>query len=324
MKTNVVMDVSNLFRMSFHAHSKEQDDILLAMANKSFMDIINKYYRETNCDEVVLAFDGSKNWRKSFTKNAPDEDSDRFTYKVYKGNRRKNLTESELAKLARFDEHVNEFREMLREYTGLLVLHHDRLEADDLIGGFISSRRDEKHLIISSDRDYLQLMKFPGVSQLDPKTGKMLNLIDYDNDPEYFMFQKCIRGDAGDNVMSSYPRVRETKIKAAYQSDYEFNNLMQHTFEASYIHPKTGEALVRKCATKDLFEENELLMDLTKQPAVIKEMITDAIEYAIENRGTYHMVKFMRYCNRMDFQHIIHNIQNYNKLLKGPKVRVTA
>lgn len=325
MKTNVVMDVSNLFRMSFHAHSKEQDDILLAMANKSFMDIINKYARESKCDEVVLAFDGPKNWRKTFTKNAPNEGNDDcVTFKRYKGHRKDKLTEAELEKLRRFDEHVVEFRDMLREYTGLLVLQHDRLEADDIIGGFISSRRDEKHLIISSDRDYLQLQRFPGVSQLDPKTGKKLTLIDHDHDPEYFMFQKCIRGDAGDNVMSAYPRVRETKIKAAYESDYERNNLMQHTFDVTYLHPKTGEAITKKFVTGEVFEENEMLMDLVKQPDVIQEMIMKAIEYGFDNRGTYHMVKFLRYCSRMDFQHLIQNIQNYNKLLKGPSRSATA
>lgn len=319
MKTNVIMDVSNLFRMSFHAHSKEQDDILLAMTNKSFMDIINKYYRENKCDEVVLAFDGHKNWRKLFTKHAPDAGNDGcITFKKYKGNRRSKLTDSELAKLERFDEHVVEFREMLKKYTGLLILHHDRLEADDLIGGYIRTHQDEKHLIISADRDYLQLLRFPGVAQLDPKTGKKLNLIDYDNDPDYFMFQKCIRGDAGDYVMSSYPRIYETKIKEAYTDDYVRNNIMQHTFEVSYLHPKTGEALKKKFVTGEVFEENEMLMDLTKQPDVIQEMIEAAIEYAKANRGKYHMVQFLRYCNKMDFQHIIHNIQNYNKLLKGP------
>lgn len=325
MKTNVVMDVSNLFRMSFHAHSKEQDDILLAMANKSFMDIINKYARESKCDEVVLAFDGPKNWRKTFTKNAANEDNeDCVTFKKYKGQRKDKLTEKELEKLKRFDEHVVEFREMLREYTGLLVLQHDRLEADDIIGGFVSSRRDEKHLIISADRDYLQLQRFPGVAQLDPKTGKKLTLSEYDDDADYFMFQKCIRGDAGDNVMSAFPRVRETKIKSAYASDYEKNNLMQNLFEVTYLHPKTGDGVTKKFVTGEVFEENEMLMDLTKQPDVIQEMITTAIDYGFANRGKYHMVKFLRYCSRMDFQHLISNIQNYNKLLKGPSSSVTV
>lgn len=318
MKTNVIMDVSNLFYSTFYAFSKEQDDILLAMANKSFMDIINKHFRESKCDEVVLAFDGKRNWRKLYTKSP-----DALTYKAYKGHRRQKMTDSEKAKLERFDEHVIEFREMLKEYTGLLVLQHEKLEADDLIAGYIRMHRDEKHLIISQDRDYLQLLRYPNVAILDPKTGKKLNLMEYDNDPDYFMFRKCIRGDAGDNVISSYPRLFETKIKEAYTSDYARNNVMQHKYEVTYI-DSNGEAKIKKYKTADVFEENEMLMDLTKQPDVIQEMIERSIKKSKANRGTYHMVKFLRFCSRMDFQHIIHNISNYNKLLKGPSLIFTA
>lgn len=318
MKTNVIMDVSNLFYSSFYAYSKEREDILLAMANKSFMDIINKYYRETGCDEVVLAFDGKKNWRKTYT-SQPHA----ITYKKYKGHRRQKMTESEKRKLELFDEHVVEFREMLKQYTGLLVLQHERLEADDLISGYIQMHPNEKHLIVSQDRDYLQLLRYPNVSILDPKTGKKLNLSEYDDDPEYFMFRKCIRGDAGDNVISAYPRLYETKIKEAYTSDYARNNIMQHVFDVSYI-DSDGEAKVKKMKTEEVFEENEMLMDLSKQPDVIREMMEKSIRASIEGRGTYHMVKFLRYCNRMDFQHLIHSITNYNKLLKGPSRLFTA
>jgi hypothetical protein len=322
MKTNVILDVSNLFYSSFYAHSKEQDNILLAMANKSFMDIINKYSRETKSDEVVLAFDGSRNWRKSYTKNAPDADNPGcLTYKKYKGHRREKMTDKEKQKLEVFDKHVIEFREMLKEYTGLLILHNDRLEADDLIAGFIKMHPGEKHLIVSQDRDYLQLLRYSHVSILDPKTGKQLTLIEYDHDPDFFMFQKCIRGDAGDNVISSYPRIREPKIKAAYEDDYELTNLLNHEFDVEYLCPKTGTLVKRHYVTKDVFEENAMLMDLTSQPTAVKEIMNTSIKQSLENRGTYHMVKFLRFCNRMDFQHIIQNITNYNKLLRGPVLK---
>lgn len=317
MRCNVILDVSNLFYSAFHAHSKEQEEILLAMANKSFMDIINKHSREHKSDEVVLAFDGKKNWRKTYTR-MPEA----VTYKQYKGNRREKLTESEKRKLERFDQHVVEFRDMLREFTGLLVLQHDRLEADDLIAYFIQRRPKERHLIVSRDRDYLQLLQFPNVTLLDPATGKILTLEEYGNDPQYFMFRKCIRGDAGDNVMSSYPRIREPKIKAAFDNDYDFTNVMQHTFDAQWVHPKTGDIMSKKFKTARVFAENEILMDLTMQPEPIREILEEAVDYAYANRGRYDKVKFLRYCGRMDFQHIIQNITNYNTLLKGPSLTV--
>jgi 5'-3' exonuclease len=316
MKRNVIMDVSNLFYSVFHAYSKENDDILLAMANKSFMDTINKRYRENNCDEVILAFDGSKNWRKLYTSK-----DFAITHKRYKGQRRKNLTDSERQKLERFDSHVVEFREMLKAYTGLLVLHHDRLEADDLIAGYIDAHQDESHVIISRDRDYLQLLRYDNVSIIDPSNGKKLTLSEYDHDPDLFMFTKCIRGDASDNVISAYPRLYTTKLREAYVDDYAKNNIMQHEYTVEYIDSVSGAVLTRDYKTSEVFEENEMLMDLTKQPDVIREIIEKAIKDCKASRGTYHMIKFLRFCSKMDFQHIIHSINNYNKLLKGPAMR---
>jgi 5'-3' exonuclease len=314
MKTNVIMDVSSLFYSTYHAMSKEQDDILYAMANKSFMDIINKHHRESACDEVILAFDGKKNWRKTYTTSG-----DALTYKKYKGHRREKMTDAERSKLERFDEHVIEFREMLKEYTGLLVLQHERLEADDLIAGYIKMHKGEKHLIISPDRDYLQLLRYPHVSILDPRTNKQLTLMEYDNDPDYFIFHKCIRGDTGDNVMSSYPRLHGTKIKSAWTDDFMLNNIMKHEFTVSYIDKHTNTAREVTYKTIDAYEENVMLMDLTRQPEVIQEMIEKSIKKSKRTRGSYNMVKFMRYCNRMDFQHLLHSISRYNKLLKGPR-----
>lgn len=320
MKTNVIMDVSNLFYSSFHAHSKEREDILLAMSNKSFMDIINKRAREHQSDEVVLAFDGKRNWRKSFTRNAQREGNTTcLTYKKYKGTRRQKMTDSERAKLERFDEHVVEFREMLKEYTGLLILQDERLEADDLISGYIQMHPNDSHIIISGDRDYLQLQRFKNVVQIDPIKNKKLTLVEYDHDPNYFMFVKCIRGDGGDNVMSAYPRIRETKIKLAYEDDYECVNVMKHKYEIEYLDEITGAACKKKLNTEAVFEENEMLMDLTKQPDVIQELIVSSIKNSIETRGTYNMVKFLKFCGKNDFQHLIQSIGNYNKLLKGPK-----
>lgn len=312
MKRNIILDVSNLFYGAFYAMSKEQDDILYAMANKSFMDTINKKFRDNECDEVILAFDGKKNWRKTYTASPHA-----LTYKRYKGQRRQKMTDAEIAKLERFDAHVVEFREMLKEYTGLLVLHHDRLEADDLIAGYIQMHPNESHLVVSQDRDYLQLLQFPNVGILDPRTNKRLNLLEYDNDAKYFMFRKCLRGDTGDNVISAYPRIRETKIKEAYTDSYVRTNVMQNEFDV--VIPEGDTSRTVRLKTSDIFEENEMLMDLTKQPDVIWEMMERSISNAKANRSEYNVIKFLRYCTRMDFQHLLQSASNYHKLLKGPK-----
>ncbi len=36
-------------------------------------------------------------------------------------------------------------------------------------------------------------------------------------DPEWLLFEKCMRGDSSDNVFSAFPKVRTTKLKDAFQ-----------------------------------------------------------------------------------------------------------
>lgn len=313
MKVNLLIDVNALLYSVFFAALKEQEDILLAWANKTFMDTINKASKDYKSDEVILAFDGKFNWRKKYTASKYA-----LTYKKYKGHRRDRLTEAEKRKLEVFDGHVAEFREMLKEHTGLLVLHHDKLEADDLIAGYVQMHQDEAHVILSPDGDYLQLQKYKNVTQIDPRRGKKMDLSEYDNNPDYFIFRKCIRGDASDNVISAKPNIRETRIKKAFNDDFEYNNLMNETFSVEYICDTTGEVKSVTYKTGDVFAENELLMNLSCQPDHIREIINSTITEAIENRGNYNMVSFLKFCKKMDFRHIIDNISAYNKLLKGP------
>jgi hypothetical protein len=188
-----------------------------------------------------------------------------------------------------------------------------------MIAGYVRMHKNEKHIIVSRDRDYLQLLRFPNVSIFDPADGKFLDLKKYDGDPKYFMFFKCIRGDTGDNVIAAYPRVREPKIKSAYENDFDRNNMMQHAYEVEYLDKRTGDMKKKNLVVGEVFEENELLMDLTKQPEAIREMIYESILDAKDNRGKYNMIKFLRFCSRAGFQHLISDINKYNKLLKGPK-----
>lgn len=313
MKTNVILDISNILYRNFHGMKGSKFDIIVSAAHMAAFTSLNYYHREYAADEMVIAFDGRRNWRKIYTSKDPDC----LTHKKYKGNRRKGLTKAELAKLERFDEHVVEFRDILREQTGLLVLHHEYLEADDVIAAYIQKRPDEKHLIVSADRDYLQLMRQPNVFILDPATKKNLTLDEYNDDADFFMFRKCIRGDSGDNVISSYPRIREDKIKLAYTDDYHLNNLLKNEFEVEYVCEETGDVKKKKYKTEEVFLENEMLMDLSRQPPGIRKMMFKAVDDCVAKRGKYNMFNFLRFCGKNDLQFMIQDISKYASLLKG-------
>jgi len=274
------------------------------------LNSMNKHYKLFTPNNVVAVFDTSS-WRKDYT-NGPNC----ITHKKYKGNRRKNLTPEKEKQFFIFDEYIKYFKKIIKEKTGILVLEGDKLEADDIIWGFINKHSSDEHIVITGDNDFLQMLKFPNVSVFDPINEKYKDLSEYDNDADYFMFHKCIRGDTGDNVMSSYPRIRSDKIKKAYTDDYTFSNIMEHEFSVD-IFDEQGNLINKKYKTKDVFLENLLLMDLDSQPEDIKNKIVTMLDNT--TRGKYNMLEFKKFCNDMDLNIISESIMNFTNLLVGKK-----
>lgn len=307
------MDANNLLYRTFFAQIKEPEDVVIGMCHHSALWTINKYYKQYPADEIVMAFD-AYSWRKLYTKNLDEC----VTYKKYKGTRRQNLTASDTLKLEKFDAHVQEFADMLRNETSILVLQQKYLEADDLIAGYIQNRPDTDHILISSDKDYIQLLGKNKLNLIDPDSGKPRSLSDWDNDPEYFMFEKCIRGDTSDNVMSAYPRLQSKKIKLAYTDEYLKENIMNHTFTVP-VNLDNGEIDELTFRTRDVFEENRLLMDLEAQPEYIKNIMKTSIEESIKNKGTFNYVKFLKFCGKHQLKNILDKVDQFVPMLAGKK-----
>ena len=70
---------------------------------------------------------------------------------------------------------------------------------------------------------------------IDPISKKHRSLDEWGGDADLFMFEKCIRGDRSDNVQSSYPRLRKTKIVEAFDDEYLRNNIMENEFTAIVV-----------------------------------------------------------------------------------------
>lgn len=311
-KKSLIFDANNILYRTFFAHSKDSIDVLVGMCHHVGLWSMLGFFREYPADEIVVAFD-DHSWRKAYTENLDEC----VTNKKYKGNRRQGLTESEKEKFAIFDEHVNLFYEMLRDETSLIVLRRKYLEADDLIAGYIQRNPDMEHTLISSDKDFMQLLIKNNLTIVDPDSKKKRSLEDWNNDPDYFMFEKCFRGDRGDNVMSAYPRVRSTKIKAAYTDPYVRENLMEHTFTELVNTDDDIEEI--KYNTREVFEENELLMDLTKQPQVIRELIDEEINRAVEERGKFNYFTFLKFCGKYELKNVLSNVEAFIPLLSSKK-----
>lgn len=184
----IIMDlsqvmISNLMvQLGNHTNAEIEEDLLRHMILNSIRAYNVKF--KAQFGEMIIAADAGHNWRRQV-----------FPY--YKANRRKNREKSEINWTVVF-ETLNKVREELKDYFPYRVIHVDGAEADDIIGTIVQEYGDtnEQILILSGDKDFVQLQRYMNVQQFDPVQKKWRKT----NDPDRFIKEHIMRGDTGDGV----------------------------------------------------------------------------------------------------------------------------
>ena len=132
-------------------------------------------------------------------------------------------------------------------------------------------------------------------------------------DPEWLLFEKCMRGDDSDNVMSAFPGVRKTKLEAAYadrqNKGYVWNNLML----SKWLDHENVEHRVR-----DDYERNRQLIDLTQQPADLIDKFDRLIVDQVNLIPTQQVgINLMRFCNVHGLVRIEKTVNDYAPTLSS-------
>lgn len=299
-------DISNMLYRTFFAQTNEDDTTLAGMATHMALTTLNKYYKQFKPDRVVMAFDRSS-WRKEYTANNPH-------LKPYKGNRRQDMTPAQKLKYERFLNHLAEFEQLIIDHTTILTLVGDRLEADDLLAGFVQMHLEDDITIISADSDLAQLLKHKNVTLISPATDKPQDYLKkFENDPDYYLFQKCVRGDTTDNIQSAYPRVRSTRIKevyddAMYGDGFKFINFMKETWTDQNKETHTVE---------EMFKHNEKLINLEKQPPDIRNLMHATIISEINAKKQFSYFHILKFIGKYQLVKIKENIENFIPLLSS-------
>lgn len=322
-----LIDTANTFFRARHVASRNSDTWeKIGMALHLTLASVNQAVKRYGIDHVVFCLEG-RSWRKD-------------VYGPYKKNRivdETQVTQEEIEENKMFWETYDLFTTFLREKTNVSVIRHERAEADDIIARFIYLHPSDQHYIISSDTDYVQLIsenvfQYNGVGNelitlegyfkdngkpiLDKKT-KQPKLLE---DPQYLLFKKIIRGDAGDNVFSAYPGVREKGTKnsvgilEAYEDrtkqGFKWNNFMLQRWTD---HNGT-EHKVRDC-----YERNRMLIDLTAQPDDVKELVDTAIRNGVRTTTTPQVgIHLMRFCGKYELNKISEQADSYARWLNAP------
>ncbi len=230
MSTYILVDYSNLIHRCKYITSPDIET-RTGMALNIILNSLRQVWRKFEGDHIVICLEG-KGWRTDY--NAQ--------YKAQRRQLAANRTKTEIVEDEFYFEAMHQFSDFLSNKTNVTVLQAKLAEADDFIAHWIYLHPTDKHIIISGDSDFYQLLAhnvtmYDGVKgwtigidevfdennkpaktkktikEKDPKTGRVIaktveNLVKPPV-PEYELFKKIIRGDPTDNILGAYPGVKE-------------------------------------------------------------------------------------------------------------------
>ena len=323
MTTHILVDTANTFFRARHVIRGDLNE-KIGMALHITFNSIRKVWRDFDGSHVVFCLEG-RSWRKDH-------------YAPYKRNRsdaRAVRTETEVEEDEVFWETFDNFKNFIEEKTNCTVLRHENLEADDLIAGWIQAHPNDNHVVVSTDGDFAQLIapnvkQFNGIQDIttthegyfDDKGKRVIDKKTKEEkpapNPQWLLFEKCMRGDSSDNVFSAYPGVRTkgTKKKVGLleafadreSKGYNWNNLMLQR----WVDHEGAEHRVL-----DDYQRNVKLCDLTAQPDEIQKIIKDTVASATEKQIEQVGLKLIKFCAKWDMQRIADSPESYAEPLNA-------
>ena len=181
----IVIDMNQIsvasLMMHLHMNKGELEE---DMVRHMILNSVRMYRTMFNEDygEIVLAYDSRAYWRKEI-------------FPQYKSNRRKNREEDDKDWDSIFGV-LNNIKEEIKEFLPYKVVEVYGAEADDVIATLCKHYQNEKVMIISGDKDFIQLQKYDNVKQYSPITKKLVDGVD----PKVYIKEHVLKGDKSDGV----------------------------------------------------------------------------------------------------------------------------
>ena len=245
--------ISNLMEQIGSSKTAVDETLVRHMILNTIRTYVKKF-KETHGPEIIIACDSKNYWRREI-------------FPHYKAGRKKARESSGHDWGSIFD-CLNKIRDELKNHSPYKVIEIETCEADDIVATLVQKHSStQKIMILSSDKDFAQLQRYPNVEQYSPILKKFIK----EPLPLAQLKQLIIRGDKGDgipNILSAddcfVTATRQKPITEAKiigwmnQEPKEFcNDLMLRNFS-----------------------RNETLIDLTKIPENLKETILHTYENA--------------------------------------------
>ena len=182
----ILVDANQIAISHLMVRQKIENGINIDSIRKSIVKVLARIQKEFGSDygKMVLCYDDKHYWR-----------ADRFEY--YKKNRKQERETSKYDWDTVFSV-LNKIRDEIRRNLPYYVLQCKGAEADDVIASLVRLNREkmEPTLILSADKDFIQLHRFPFVKQYDPIRNRWIE----NEDPTQYLREHIIRGDRSDGI----------------------------------------------------------------------------------------------------------------------------
>jgi hypothetical protein len=284
--------ISNLLsQLSYDKGMEVNDDLIRHMALSTLLSYKKKYSSEYG--ELVLCCDDKNYWRKDI-------------FPFYKSVR-KAMRDASKHDWNKIFNSLNKIRDEIGENFPYRLMRVEKVEADDIIATICKDSQEnyisnnligspKKILIVSSDKDFLQLQKYENVEQYSPIMKKFLHT----DSPEGYLIEHVIKGDSGDGV----PNVLSDDDTFANETKRQ-TPLTKKKLE--YINEQYTKGFT-DMGLKRNFDRNMSVINLSAIPEFVEEKILAEFRKPLHNINRSKLTKYF-FENNLKF--LFNNIDEF-------------
>ena len=248
------MNQISVASLMMHLHITKAGTVDENMVRHMILNSVRMYRTMFNQEygEIVFTWDSRHYWRRDY-------------FPEYKLNRKMarekdNLDWNDIYAV------LNKIKDELRENLPYKYLEVYGAEADDIIAVLCKKYQNEDIIIVSSDKDFIQLHKYPKVKQHSPNTKKMINGIN----PDTYIKEHILKGDPSDGIPNvlSPDNTFVDGLRQKPLSKKKIEVMLQTDFDE--LHDKI----------KRNYQRNEKLINLDNVPEELELHILDEFDSA--------------------------------------------
>jgi len=254
----ILVDLNQVLISNLMQHLKQvskshsiEEDLIRHMCINTIRANVRQF--KSKYQNVILCCDNRKYWRKEY-------------FPFYKSQRKHDREASGYDWGMIFDT-LNKLRDEMKQYFPYKVIDVDGAEADDVIA-VLAARLSANSpvLILSSDKDFGQLQKYPNVTQYSPILKRFIKI----DEPAAFIREHILKGDRGDGIPNFL------------SSDDTFvTGERQKVLNSKKLNVWINQPVEEFCTTDAMlrgFRRNQTLVDFDYIPKSIQEGIVNAYE----------------------------------------------